>query len=245
MIDELRLQYPVSVLCRVLQVSSSGYYQRRKTPVSDWQREEYRLELEIRAAHRRTRETYGPERLREDLAVHGIEVGVHRIKRIRKKLGLKCKQVRKYKATTNSSHKLPVASNLLNQNFQASEPCQIWLSDITYIATNEGWLYLAGHKDIFTGEIVGYAMSNRMTKEFVVNALFRAVANKRPPKGLILHSDRGSQYCSHDFTRALDQFGMKASMSRKGNCYERAACPWGTMLQWKVLGGYSEDRTNL
>ncbi len=118
MIDELRLQYPVSVLCRVLQVSSSGYYQRRKAPVSAWQREEYRLELEIRAAHRRTRETYGPERLREDLAVHGIEVGVHRIKRIRRKLGLKCKQVRKYKATTNSSHKLPVASNLLNQNFQ-------------------------------------------------------------------------------------------------------------------------------
>lgn len=117
-------------------------------------------------------------------------------------------------------------------------------SDITYIGTNEGWLYLAGHKDIFTGEIVGYAMSSRMTKELVINALFRAAANKRPAKGLILHSDRGSQYCSHDFTRSLCQFGMIASMSRRGNCFDNAPMEsfWGT-LKTEMIYGQDKFRT--
>lgn len=112
------------------------------------------------------------------------------------KLGIKCKQKKKFKATTNSKHNLPVVANLLDQTFQVNWPGQIWLTDITYIATAEGWLYFAGYKDIFTGEIVGYAMSKRMTKDLVIKALFCAVSTKRPDKGLILHSDRGSQYCS-------------------------------------------------
>ena len=111
-----------------------------------------RLELEIRAAHKRTCQTYGPERLQRDLADNGVVVGVHRIKRMRRKLGLHCRQKRRFKVTTDSRHSLPVAENLLEQKFEASTPTQIWLTDITYIPTGEGWLYLAGHKDLFTGE---------------------------------------------------------------------------------------------
>lgn len=190
-----------------------------------------RLEVEILAAYNRTRGTYGAERLQEDLAFHGIKVGIHRIKRICRKLGLKCKQKKKFKATTNSKHNQPVAANLLDQVFQADRPGQIWLTDVTYIATEEGWLYLAGYKDIFTGEIIGYAMNKRMTKGLVIQALFRAVATKRPAEGLIVHSDRGSQYCASSFTRVLQQFGMQASMSRKGNCYYNAPMEssWGTL----------------
>ena len=130
MIRELRLAYFVSLLCRVLEVTTSGYYAWVKRPLTIRQREEMRLELEIRAAHKRTRQTYGPERLQRDLADNGVVVGVHRIKRIRRKLGLRCRQKRKFKVTTDSRHSLPVAGNLLNQKFEASAPNQIWLSDI-------------------------------------------------------------------------------------------------------------------
>jgi transposase InsO family protein len=162
---------------------------------------------------------------------HGVKSGVCRIRRIRKKLGIKCKQKKKFKATTDSNHKLPVADNLLEQKFETEAPNQVWVSDITYIPTDEGWLYLAGHKDICSGEIVGYAMGDRITKKLVSQSLFRAVAAKRPEKGLIHHSDRGSQYCANTYQKLLEQFGMKASMSRKGNCYDNAPMEsfWGTL----------------
>lgn len=231
MINELRPLYPVSVLCKQFAVSPSGYCKWQISPICNRQKEEERLEIEITAANSRTRGTYSAERLQADLASHGIKVGIHRIKKIRRKLGIKCKQKKKFKATTNSKHNLPVAANLLGQVFQANRPGQIWLTDITYVSTEEGWLYLAGLKDIFTGEIVGYAMSNRLTKGLVIQALFRAVSTKRPCKGLILHSDRGSQYCSRAFARVLKQFDLKASMSRKGNCYDNAPMEsfWGTL----------------
>ena len=122
---------------------------------------------------------------------------------------------------------------MLNQEFKAEAPNKVWVSDITYIATEEGWLYLAGHKDIFNGEIVGYAMGERITKNLVSESLFRAVAARRPAKGLIHHSDRGSQYCSQKYINLLEQFGMTASMSRKGNCYDNAPMEsfWGTLKQ--------------
>ncbi len=124
--------------------------------------------------------------------------------------------------TTDSKHNLPVAPNLLERNFTVAAPNWVWVSDITYIPTDEGWLYLAGLKDLFNGELVGYAMSERMTKSLVMQALFRGVSTKRPANGLILHSDRGSQYCSQDYQSLLGQFGMTASMSRKGDCWEFA-----------------------
>ena len=231
MIKELRRAYPIVLLCRVLEVTTSGYYAWVKCPFSIRQQEEERLELEIRAAHKRTRQTYGPERLQRDLSDNGVIVGVHRIKRIRRKLGLRCRQKRRFKITTDSRHSLPVAENLLAQKFTASAPNQIWLTDITYIPTGEGWLYLAGHKDLFTGEIVGYAMSERMTKNLVIQSLLRAFTTKQPAPGLLHHSDRGSQYCSLEFAALRDQCGMRASMSRKGNCYDNAPMEsfWGVL----------------
>jgi transposase InsO family protein len=231
MMEELRLTYPAPVMCRIFDVSASGFYAWCNRPPSKRARDDGRLEIEIAAAHKRTRETYGAARLRHDLASHGVKVGVHRIKRICKKLGLRCKQKRKFKATTDSGHTLPVAENLLEQRFKAAVPNQVWVSDITYIPTKEGWLYLAGHKDIFNGEIVGYAMASRMTKNLVSQSLFRAVAAKRPDKGLIHHSDKGSQYCPHEYRKLIDRFGMVASMSRKGNCFDNATMEsfWGTL----------------
>lgn len=230
-IEALRQHYPAAALCRLLDVSESGYHAWRKRPPSARARQEARLEMEIRAAHQRTRETCGPERLQAELSDHGVRVGIHRIKRIRKKLGLRCRQKRKFKATTDSKHTLPVAPNLLDRQFAVDAPNRAWLTDITYIATDEGWLYLAGVKDLFSGEVVGYAMSERMTKALVMQALFRACATKRPGKGLIHHSDRGSQYCAHDYQKLLKQFGMIPSMSRKGNCWDNAPMEsfWGTL----------------
>mgnify|MGYP003344229246 CR=1 FL=1 len=157
-----------------------SYYAWGKRPASVRRRAEPRLEAEIQAAHQRTRETFGPERLQKELAGRGVQVGVHRIKRLRRKLGLRCRQKRKFKATTNSRHDLPVAPNLLNQSFAVAAPNQAWCGDITYVATDEGWLYLAGLKDLYSGEIVGYAMSERMTKHLVLQALFRAASTHRP-----------------------------------------------------------------
>ncbi|EFD1614700.1 IS3-like element IS600 family transposase, partial [Escherichia coli] len=158
-----------------------------------------RLKLEIKVAHIRTRETYGTRRLQTELAENGIIVGRDRLARLRKELRLRCKQKRKFRATTNSNHNLPVAPNLLNQTFAPTAPNQVWVADLTYVATQEGWLYLAGIKDVYTCEIVGYAMGERMTKELTGKALFMALRSQRPPAGLIHHSDRGSQYCAYDY----------------------------------------------
>src|SRR3989304_2261921 len=230
---EMRLNYPVLLLKRVLSVSGGGYYDWLDRPLSKWAREESRLEVEIRAADKRTRQVYGAEKLQYDLADHGIRVGICRIKRIRRKLGIRCKQKRKFKATTNSKHTLPVADNILEQQFKVTAPNKVWVSDITYVPTDEGWLYVAAHKDLFTADIVGYAMGERLTRNLVSESLFKAVAAKRPAKGLIHHSDRGSQYCSHEYRNMLESFGLKASMSRKGNCYDNAPMEsfWGTLKQ--------------
>jgi len=230
---EMRPYYSVPLMSRVFDVSVSGYYAWAGRPPSKRTREEARLEVEIKAAHKRTRQTCGPERLQHDLADHGVQVGVCRIRRIRKKLGIRCKQTKKYTVTTDSRHTFPVADNLLDQQFEATAPNSVWVSDITYIPTDEGWLYLAGHKDLFNGEIVGYAMGEHITKNLVSQSLFRAVAAKRPAEGLIHHSDRGSQYCSYEYQELLGQFEMRSSMSRKGNCYDNAPMEsfWGTLKQ--------------
>ncbi|MFC1918941.1 IS3 family transposase [Chloroflexota bacterium] len=189
--------------------------------------------MEIRAAHKRTRQVCGAEKLQYNLAEYRIQVGICRIKRIRRKLGVHCKQKRKFKATTDSKHKLPVAENILGQQFKVSAPNKVWASDITYVSTDEGWLYVAGHKDLFTVNIVGYAMGERLTRNLVSQSLIRAVAAKRPAKGLIHHSNRGSQYCSHEYRNILDRFGLIASMSQKGNYYDNAPMEsfWGTLKQ--------------
>lgn len=228
---EMRLTYTIPQMCRFFHVSASGYYKWLTRPPSKRVREEGRLEVEIKAAHKRTRQTCGPERLQQDLLAHGIKVGISRIRRIRKKLGIRCKQVKKFKATTDSKHTLPVAPNLLERQFEASTPNEIWVSDITYIPTAEGWLYCAAHKDLFHGEIVGYALGSRITMDLVRQSLLKAVAARRPAEGLIHHSDRGIQYCSDRYQKLLARLGITVSMSRKGNCYNNAPMEsfWGTM----------------
>ena len=231
MMKGMRFRYGIGVMSRILGVSKSGYYKWLNRKPSKRVQEEGRLEVEIKAAHQRTRETCGAERLQQELKEQGVEVGIGRIRRIRKKLGIRCKQRRKFRATTDSRHAFPVAENLLNQEFEAKGPNEIWVSDITYIPTEEGWLYVAGHKDLFTGEIVGYAMGSRITKNLVSQSLFKAVAAKRPGAGLIHHSDRGRQYCAYEYRKLMDQFKMRLSMSRKGDCYDNAPMEsfWGTL----------------
>ena len=223
--------YSISTMSRVLDVSRSGYYDWLTRGPSARSCEDERLKIEIRTAHQRSLETYGPRRLQPELAANGIRAGRDRITRLRRSMGLYCRQRRRFKVTTNSRHNLPVAPNLLNQTFEPTAPNQAWVSDITYIATGEGWLYLAGIKDVFTCEIVGYAMSDRMKPELPGRALFRAVQQHRPAAGTIHHSDRGSQYCAEEYQTMLKQFGFRVSMSRKGNCYDNAPMEsfWGSL----------------
>ncbi|MGR0996744.1 IS3 family transposase [Escherichia coli] len=231
LIEQWRQQFPIEAMCQVFGVSRSGYYNWVQHEPSDRKQSDERLKLEIKVAHIRTRETYGTRRLQTELAENGIIVGRDRLARLRKELRLRCKQKRKFRATTNPNHNLPVAPNLLNQTFTPTAPNQVWVADLTYVATQEGWLYLAGIKDVYTCEIVGYAMGERMTKELTGKALFMALRSQRPPAGLIHHSDRGSQYCAYDYRVIQEQFGLKTSMSRKGNCYDNAPMEsfWGTL----------------
>jgi len=226
-----RLDFPVTMLCKALGVSRSGFYDWLNAKPSAREQTDFRLKVLITAAHRQSRETYGTRRVKHELAAQGIKVGRDRVGRLRRELDLRCKQRRKFVATTNSRHDLPVAENLLAQRFAPTRPGEVWVTDITYIPTAEGWLYLAGLKDVFTCEIVGYAMGERMTQDLTAQALWRAIANKRPAPGLIHHSDRGSQYCAYAYRDLVAQFGMRASMSRKGNCYDNAPMEsfWGTL----------------
>ena len=236
--------YPIKLLCRTLRVSRAGFYAWLKRAPSKRTQENERIAVLIRAAHTKTRFSYGAKRLQAELAKEGLYVGRDRIARLRRAAGIHCLQKRAFKSTTQSNHNLPVAENLLAQKFMPTAPNQIWVSDITYIPTEEGWLYLAGIKDFFTCEIVGYAMGSRMTKELVSQALWAAVKWKRPAKGLILHSDRGSQYCAHAYRKLIDQFGLRCSMSRRGNCYDNAPMEsfWGSMKNELVHHRHYETR---
>ncbi len=231
-------QYPISKMCEVLKVSRSGYYAWLKRKPSKREIENTRLEVAIRAEHYAQKERYGPSRLKTVLDEKGFKAGECRIRRIRKKLGLRCKQKKKYKATTDSKHNLPVYPNLLKQDFSATSPNEKWISDITYINTEEGWLYLAGIVDVFHAEVVGYEFSNRMKKGIVINAMNKAVEFKNPPEGIILHSDRGSQYCSKYYRKLLKRYGILGSMSRKGNCYDNAMMEsfWGILKSELIYG---------
>jgi transposase InsO family protein len=227
----MRPDFPLNLLCRVFGLSRSGFYSWLKRKPSQRRQDDERLKVAIQAAHVQTRQTYGPLRLWPELVAQGFDTGRDRVVRLRKELGLRCKQKRRFKATTNSKHAFPVAPNLLNQTFAPTRPNEAWVSDITYVATGEGWLYLAGIKDVFTCEMVGYALGPRMTQELTAQALWRAVRSKRPAPGLILHSDRGSQYCADDYRKLVAQFDMQASMSGKGNCYDNAPMEsfWGSL----------------
>lgn len=209
-------------MCRVLKVSPGGYYAWLKRPESRRGREDRRLLVEIKAIHQESRGVYGSPRVHAELKDRQMHHGRKRIARMMRKNGIRAKQSRKFKPTTDSNHSHPVAPNLLQRNFEADMPDQKWLADITYIPTREGWLYLAAILDLYSKLIVGWSMAGRMTKELVLDALSMAVGQRRPGSGLIHHSDRGSQYASVDYQRALGAHGMICSMSRKGDCWDNA-----------------------
>jgi putative transposase len=216
------MEFPVSVMCSVFQVSRSGYYAWLKQPESRKRRADAVLSKVIAEIHEESNRIYGSPKIHGELQNRGIRCGRKRVARLMRKDGLRAKIIRKFKATTNSKHDLPVAPNLLNREFTQTQPNRAWAADITYIWTNEGWLYLAVVMDLFSRSIVGWSMSERMTRTLVIDAFTLAVKRRNPPRGLLHHSDRGSQYASADFQRLLAKYGAVCSMSRKGNCWDNA-----------------------
>ena len=210
-------------MAEVMEASRGGYYAWVKQGCISQSRRRDKEDLEIiRKAFEETRETYGPRRLSKYLRQQGYPIGRVRMGRLMREHNIVPKTVKKFKATTNSNHDYPVAPNLLNRNFAVSKPNTAWVSDITYVATGEGWLYLAAVMDLCTGKIVGWAMSERMTANLVCDALKQAVLRQKPLRGVICHSDRGVQYACKDYRRLLKKLRFVQSMSRKGNCWDNA-----------------------
>ena len=218
-----RGHYRISKMAEVLEASRTGYYAWMKQGCqSRRQRRDVEDLTIIRAAFMETKETYGSRRLSKHLHQKGHFIGRTRVARLMRENDIVPKTAKKFKATTNSNHDYPVAPNLLNRNFTVTKPNTVWVSDITYIATGEGWLYLAAVMDLCTGKIVGWAMSERMTAGLVCDALAQATLRQKPPRGVICHSDRGVQYACNDYRSLLKKLGAIQSMSRRGNCWDNA-----------------------
>lgn len=209
-------------MCSVLGVPRSGYYEWQERPESTHSAADNRISQKIKTVFENNRKTYGTRRIKRDLAEIGEIVSRPRISRLMKKQGLECKSKRKFKATTNSKHNKPVAPNHLDRKFQVSLPDTAYVGDITYIPTGEGWLYLAVLIDLFSRSVVGWSMSSRINAKLVDDALYMAIAKRKPSAGLLLHSDRGSQYASDLYQGSIKKSGFTCSMSRKGNCWDNA-----------------------
>ena len=243
-------QWPITLQCEVLNVSTSGYFehQRRKDagqPAKLGNRlSDEALLAHIKAAHAGSKGEYGWPRIWKELLANGVRVGKERIQRLMKLHGIKARGKRKYVVTTDSKHNLPIAPNLLNRDFQPAQPNAVWTSDITYIQTDEGWLYLAAVIDLYSRQVVGWSMQPHMQTSLVTDALRMAWFRRRPEPGLIFHSDRGSQYCSHAFQQTLSEYGMQSSMSRKGNCWDNAPTEslWGSLKVGRLYGIRFETR---
>lgn len=222
--DHLVPEFTVKDCCRVLKVSMAGYYRWFKHPVGKRETRRDELTAKIRAEHAASRRIYGAPKIRDELEKHGTKLNRKTVARIMRESSLRSKVTRKFKVTTtDSNHAHPVAPNLLDQNFTADKPDTKWVCDITYIPTDEGWLYLAGVLDLFSRRLVGWSMKEHIRVELVLAALGMATSSRKPAPGLIHHSDRGVQYCCNDYREELETWGMVASMSRTGNCYDNAA----------------------
>jgi len=205
-----------------MEVSRSGYYKFLKRTHQKQVDKDFKLLSQVRHIHQKSRGTYGSRRMVISLKTAGYPVGRFRARSLMKKAGLEVKRPKKFKKTTDSHHKLPVAPNLLNQQFQVDQPDSIWCGDITYLWTQEGWLYLAVIIDLYSRKVVGWALNNHLRASLASEALSMAYWRQKPAKGLIHHSDRGIQYASQDYQQLLKTFGLIPSMSRKGNCYDNA-----------------------
>ena len=222
LVDAAKKEFPVQRLCKVLGVSESGYFAWKGRPACRRQRKDMVLLAHVRSAFASSNGTYGSPRMTHELRDHGLQVGRRRTARLMRDNGLKARQKRRFKRTTDSEHAFPVAPNLIDQDFAATGANQKWGVDISYVWTREGWLYLAVVIDLFSRRVVGWAVGDRLHRSLALAALRRALAIRRPPPGLIHHSDRGSQYCSIDYQAELRRHGLQISMSGKGNCYDNA-----------------------
>lgn len=231
-------QYPIKVMCHMLGVSCSGYYAWCNKSVSDRKESNQRLTAEIKSIFKAEKGRSGSPRITKLLRNKGLLVGKNRVARLMRINNLRAKAAKKYKATTNSNHNLPVADNLLKQDFSANRENEKWVSDITYIATQEGWLYLAVVLDLYSRKVVGWSLSNRMTASLVIDALQSALWRRGMPSGIIVHSDRGSQYCSRAYQDLLKEHGLICSMSKRGDCYDNAAMEsWNHSLKVEAIHG--------
>lgn len=221
-IEDHRDEFPVKRMCQVLAVSTSGYYAWRKRPVSAREMANRALVERIKEAHADSNETYGSPRVYRELKAHGVACSENRVARLMRQERIRAKQVKRRKRTTKANEAHPVAPNRLGGDFAASRPDEKWVTDISYISTQEGWLYLACVLDLFSRRIVGWAMAARMTSELVVKALKMAIRQRQPSAGLLHHSDKGSQYTSQTYQQLLRDNQMVVSMSGAGNCFDNA-----------------------
>jgi len=215
--------YPVSVLCAVMRVSRSGFYNYLTRYASgDDVASEWTLTIRIKEIFNKYRASCGSRRMVKHLREDGYQIGRYKVRRIMREQGLKAKTPKRFKLTTDSKHSFPVAANVLDRSFYVDAPNKVWTADISYVWTYEGWLYLAVVMDLYSRQIVGWAIKDRMKKQLAMDALASAYWQRKPPMGLLHHSDRGSQYACHDYQKQLKSYGMHPSMSRKGNCWDNA-----------------------
>ncbi|WP_269078036.1 IS3 family transposase [Alicyclobacillus acidoterrestris] len=221
-IHRYRSKFPVQKMCKILGVSRSGYYAWLRRPESERSKRRKRITKRVHQIFVKSRRLYGSPKITQVLRQEGERVAQKTVANIMRENGLRSRTVRKYKATTYSNHDYPVQENVLNQTFVAEQPNEVYMADITYIPTDEGWVYLASLEDLYSRKIVGWSAGARMTKELCIKALERAWERQRPTGPMLHHSDRGSQYASHDYQEKLQEYGMVGSMSRKGNCFDNA-----------------------
>ena len=217
-----KAHFPVRCLCRILGVSRAGFYAWRGRAPSPRAQADERLGLEVTTIHAESRQRYGSPRIHAELVDRGYRTSRNRVARLMRQHGLAARRRRRFRATTDSRHPFPVAPNVLARQFAQPAPDRAWVTDITYIPTGEGWLYLAVILDLCSRVVVGWAMSERITRELTLDALDMALVQRQPRPGLLHHSDRGSQYASADYQHSLAAAGLVGSMSRRGNCWDNA-----------------------
>lgn len=215
-------EYPVRLMCRVLGVSHGGYYRWLSAPVSERERQNNALIRKIEQIHDASRKTYGSPRVHAQLKALGEHCSRGRIERLMRKNGIRVKKRKSYRKTTNSKHGMRISPNLIERNFTTARPNQVWASDVTYLWTHEGWLYLAITLDLYSRRVVGWSMSERLTSELVLDCLDAALTQRGASAGLIHHSDRGKEYASYPFRARLAESGIRQSMSREADCWDNA-----------------------
>lgn len=221
-IEAEKANYSVSELCSAFDVSRSGYSKWRTAPPSRRARDDERLTAHVRAIHQRSRRTYGSPRVHAELRDQGERVSRKRVERLMREEGLQARRKRRFRVTTESGHGLPVARNVLARRFTVDAPDSVWVGDITYVWTAQGWLYLAVLLDLYSRRVVGWALRPTLAEELATEALQMALSRRQPPRGLLHHTDRGCQYAATEYRAELAQRGITCSMSRRGNCWDNA-----------------------